>query len=74
MRYSVTIAHLFLRLPLGILIFYSLLYQVFFNYNVCNPILTLIGAMLVLINVTQYCFENIKSSIKHYSKDIKNEI
>ena len=68
MRYSVTIAHLFLRLPLGIMIFYSLLHQVFFNYNICNPISTSIGATLVFINVTQYCFENIKSSIKHIQK------
>ena len=74
MRYNVTIMHLLLRLPLGIIITYSLLYQVFFNYKVCNPFLTFIIGILVLINVTQYCFENIKSSIKHYSKNIKNEI
>lgn len=67
MRYYVTLMHITLRLPLGLVVSYSLLYQVFFNTNVSNPMLTFIVGILVLINITQYCFENIQSSIRHYS-------
>ena len=67
MRYSVTLMHCILRLPLGIITSYSFLYQVLLNSEVVNPILTFIVGILVLINSIQYCFENIKSSIRHYS-------
>lgn len=66
MRYLVTLMHCTLRLPLGIIICYSLLYQVFFNTKVYNPILTFIISTLSLINVFQYCYENIKSSSRYY--------
>ena len=66
MRYLVTLMHCLLRLPLGIIISYSILYQVFFNVKVYNPIMSFMIGILVIINVVQYCFENIKSSIKHY--------
>jgi hypothetical protein len=67
MRYYITLMHCVLRLPLGIITAYSLLYQILFNPKVLNPNLTLIVGILVLINVIQYCYENIKSSIRHYS-------
>ncbi len=66
MRYCVTIMHSLLRLPLSILIFCSLFYQIIFNENVTNPIMTLTVIILLFINATQYCYENIRSSIRHY--------
>ena len=69
MRYLITFMHCTLRLPLGILICYSLLYQVFFNTKVYNPILTFIISTLSLINIFQYCYENIKSSLRYYENN-----
>lgn len=67
MRLYITIMHCIIRLPLGLITSYSLLYQVLLSSEVANPILTFLGGILVLINSIQYCFENILSSIRHYS-------
>ena len=68
MRYSVTVMHCLLRFPLSMMIAYNYIYQVLYNPSVSNPILVSIVTLLLVINATQYCFENIKSSIKHYYK------
>lgn len=69
MRYLVTIAHCFLRFPLGILVFYHFIYQIIFNHMIEESrFYILIISCLLLLNVTQYCIENIISSIKHFQK------
>jgi hypothetical protein len=69
MRYLVTIMHCLLRFPISMMIAYNYTYQVLYNPLVSNPILVYIITLLLVINATQYCFENIKSSIKHYHKN-----
>ena len=68
MRYSVTVMHCLLRFPISMIIAYNYTYQVLYNPLVSNPILVSIKTLLLVMNATQYCFENIKSSIKHYHK------
>ena len=68
MRYLVTVMHCLLRLPISMIIAYNHTYQVLYNPLVSNPILVSIQTLLLVMNATQYCFENIKSSIKHYHK------
>jgi len=66
MRYSVTVMHCLLRFPLGLWASWIMFYQILFNSEVVYLFMTLIVCMLVLLNSTQYCFENISSSIRHY--------
>lgn len=66
MRYSVTLMHCLLRFPLGLCIFWILFYQILYNPEAVNLLGTTIVSLLVLLNSTQYCVENIRSSIKHY--------
>lgn len=65
-RYLVTIMHCLLRFPLSMIITYYLSHQILFNPNVLNPIYTSIVIFLLFLNATQYCYENIKASIKYY--------
>lgn len=69
MRYLITIMHCILRCPLGLLIGINFIYQLKNNKNINNPIMVFIISLLVILNSTQYCYENIRSSIKHYSKN-----
>ena len=68
MRYLVTLVHCFLRFPLGILIVIHFIYQIIFNDFIESKFLVAVIASLLLLNVTQYCIENIKASIKHFQK------
>lgn len=70
MRYLVTFFHTFLRFPLGLITFIHLFYQVLFNHLMESKINVLIVSLLLLVNITQYLIENIKSSINHYKKNI----
>jgi len=68
MRYCITLVHCFLRFPLGFLVFLTFAYQIFLTSHVLNPFLSIIVSFIVLLNVSQYSYENIKSSIRHYKK------
>ena len=66
MRYSITVMYCLLRFPLGILFAWYFIFQILFNPLVENPIMVSIVSLLVILNSTQYCVENIRSSIRHY--------
>ena len=66
MRYSITVMYCLLRFPLGILFSWYFIFQILFNPLLENPIMMSIVSLLVILNSTQYCVENIRSSIRHY--------
>ena len=67
MRYSITLMHCLLRFPLAILFAWYFIFQILFNPFIKNPIMMIIISLLVIINSTQYCFENIRASIRYMS-------
>lgn len=66
MRYSVTVMHCLLRFPLGIIFSWYFIFQISFNPLVVNPIMMTLISILVILNSTQYCVENTRSSIRYY--------